>query len=157
MTFIDLRDRYGITQVTFDPSKAGFELPEIKAEYVLRIKGKVISRPADMINKDMATWEVEIEPSSIEVLSSCAELPFSVDHENAVWEDLRLEYRYLDLRRKTMKENVIMRHKLFLETMNFFDQKGFLHLPLQKNTLCAFPVPFLLSTCVPYQNQGCSA
>ena len=137
MTFIDLRDRYGITQVTFDPSKAGFELPEIKAEYVLRIKWKVISRPADMINKDMATWEVEIEPSSIEVLSTCAELPFSVDHENAVWEDLRLEYRYLDLRRKTMKDNVIMRHKLFLETMNFFDQKGFLHLEtptFMKNT-----------------------
>ena len=137
MTFIDLRDRYGITQVTFDPSKTGFELPEIKAEYVLRIKGKVISRPESMINKDMATWEIEIEPSTIEVLSSCAELPFSIDHENAVWEDLRLEYRYLDLRRKTMKDNVIMRHKLFLETMNFFDQKGFLHLEtptFMKNT-----------------------
>jgi aspartyl-tRNA synthetase len=90
-----------------------------------------------MINKEMTTGEVEIEPSSIEVLSTCAELPFSVDHENAVGEDLRLEYRYLDLRRKTMKENVIMRHKLFLETMNFFDEKGFLHLEtptFMKNT-----------------------
>ena len=137
MTFIDLRDRYWITQVTFDPSKAWFELPEIKAEYVLRITWKVISRPENMINKDMATWEIEIEPTTIEVLSSCAELPFSIDHENAVWEDLRLEYRYLDLRRKTMKENVIMRHKLFLETMNFFDWKGFLHLEtptFMKNT-----------------------
>ena len=137
MTFIDLRDRYWITQVTFDPSKANFELPEIKAEYVLSIVWKVISRPENMINKDMATWEIEIEPTSIKVLSTCAELPFSIDHENAVWEDLRLEYRYLDLRRKTMKDNVIMRHKLYLETMNYFDQKGFLHLEtptFMKNT-----------------------
>ena len=137
MTFIDLRDRYWITQITFDPSRANFELPEIKSEYVLRVQWKVVPRPDNMINKDMVTWEIEIEPTKIEVLSTCAELPFSVDHENAVWEDLRLEYRYLDLRRKTMKDNVIMRHKLYLETMNFFDKKGFLHLEtptFMKNT-----------------------
>lgn len=128
MTFIDLRDRYGITQITFDPSKATFQLPELKAEYVLRVRGKVVARPESMINKDMITGAIELEPSNIEVLSACAELPFSIDHENAVGEDLRLEYRYLDLRRKTMKENIIMRHKLYLETMNFFDQKDFLHL-----------------------------
>ena len=62
------------------------------------------------------------------MLASCKELPFSVDHENAVGEDMRLEYRYLDLRRKTMKDNTIMRHKLYMETMKFFDEKGFLHL-----------------------------
>ena len=62
------------------------------------------------------------------VFSTCKELPFSVDHENPVGEDLRLEYRYLDLRRKTMKDNAVMRHKIVMETMNFFDQKEFLHL-----------------------------
>ncbi len=128
MTFIDLRDRYGITQITCDPSKMDFELPEIKSEYVLRVYGKVIARPETMINKEMVTWEVELEPTKIEVLASCKELPFSVDHENAVGEDMRLEYRYLDLRRKTMKDNTIMRHKLYMETMKFFDEKGFLHL-----------------------------
>ena len=128
MTFIDLRDRYGIMQITCDPSKMNFELPEIKSEYVLRVYGKVIARPESMINKEMVTGEVELEPTKIEVLASCKELPFSVDHENAVGEDMRLEYRYLDLRRKTMKDNTIMRHKLYMETMKFFDEKGFLHL-----------------------------
>ena len=128
MLFIDLRDRYGITQITLDPAKVNFELPEIKAEYVLQVGGKVIARPDTMINKDMITWEIEVEPTKISVFSTCKELPFSVDHENPVGEDLRLEYRYLDLRRKTMKENAVMRHKIVLETMNFFDKKEFLHL-----------------------------
>lgn len=128
MTFIDLRDRYGITQITCDPSKMTFGLPEIKSEYVLQVKGKVVARPENMINREMITGKIELEPTKIEVLSGCRELPFSVDHENAVGEDMRLEYRYLDLRRKTMKDNVIMRHKLYMETMKFFDEKGFLHL-----------------------------
>ena len=128
MLFIDLRDRYGITQITLDPAKVNFELPEIKAEYVLQVEGNVIARPDTMINKDMITWEIEVEPTKISVFSTCKELPFSVDHENPVGEDLRLEYRYLDLRRKTMKENAVMRHKIVMETMNFFDKKEFLHL-----------------------------
>ena len=128
MLFIDLRDRYGITQITLDPAKVNFEIPEIKAEYVLQVEGKVIARPDTMINKDMITWEIEVEPTKISVFSTCKELPFSVDHENPVGEDLRLEYRYLDLRRKTMKENAVMRHKIVMETMNFFDKKEFLHL-----------------------------
>ncbi|MDO4714358.1 MAG: aspartate--tRNA ligase [bacterium] len=128
MTFIDLRDRYGITQVTYDPSVATFELPEIKSEYVLQIHGEVIARPENMLNPDMPTGAIELKPTAITILAACKELPFSVDHENPVGEDLRLEYRYLDLRRKTMKENAIMRHKIYLETMNFFDQRDFLHL-----------------------------
>ena len=128
MLFIDLRDRYGITQITLDPAKVDFEIPEIKSEYVVQVEGKVIARPENMINKDMITWEIEVEPTKISVFSTCKELPFSVDHENPVGEDLRLEYRYLDLRRKTMKDNAVMRHKIVMETMNFFDQKEFLHL-----------------------------
>jgi aspartyl-tRNA synthetase len=100
MTFIDLRDRYGITQVTIDPAKIKIELPEIKSEYVLQITGEVIARPKEMTNKDMITGEVELYPSDIKVLSVCKDLPFSVDHENPVGEDIRLEYRYLDLRRQ---------------------------------------------------------
>ena len=128
MTFIDLRDRYGITQITYDPSQADFSLAEIKAEYVLRIQGAVKARPTEMVNSAMHTGEIEVQPSKIEILSESQELPFSIDHENPVGEDLRLEYRYLDLRRKGMKNSIMMRHKIYLETMNFFDQQGFLHL-----------------------------
>ena len=128
MVFIDLRDRYGITQLTIDPSKNTFQLPELKPEYVIRITGTVIPRPDSMINAEMATGEIEVEPIELEVLSTCKELPFSIDHENPVGEDLRLEYRYLDLRRKSMKENAIMRHKIYLESMNFFDERDFIHL-----------------------------
>ncbi len=128
MTFIDLRDRYGITQVTVDPAKIDIVLPEIKSEYVLQISGEVIARPENMINKDMSTWDIEIYPNAIVVLSLCKELPFSVDHENAVGEDIRLEYRYVDLRRQGLKNTIIMRHKLYMETMKFFDARDFLHL-----------------------------
>lgn len=128
MTFIDLRDRYGITQVTYDPSRHTFPLPDLKSEYVVKISGTVVARPDSMINKDMPTGEIEISPTAIEVLSDCKELPFPVDHEAPVGEDIRLEYRYLDLRRQTMKENIIARHKIFTETIKFFDEENFLHI-----------------------------
>lgn len=128
MTFIDLRDRYWITQITYDPSKHNFPIPEIKSEFVLQISGTVISRPADMINKNMITGEIEISPTEIKLLSTSKELPFPIDHETSVGEDIRLEYRYLDLRRSRMKDIIISRHKLFKETINFFDEEWFLHI-----------------------------
>ena len=116
LTFIDLRDRYWITQITIDP-KSDFtcewwNLEDIKAEYVLQIVWKVVARPDNMINKDMATWEVEINPSKVKIISTCAELPFTIDNENAVGEDLRLEYRYLDLRRKSLRDTMMVRDAL---------------------------------------------
>ena len=123
MTFIDLRDRYGITQITIDPAKTKLKLPEIKSEYVLQITGEVIARPENMINKELSTGEIELYPTEVKVLSVCKELPFSVDHENPVGEDIRLEYRYLDLRRQGLKTTIINRHKLYMETMKFFDEK----------------------------------
>jgi len=128
MTFIDLRDRYGITQVTVDPAKLNLTLPEIKSEYVLQITGEVIARPENMINKDMSTGDIEIYPSEVKVLSVCKDLPFSIDHENPVGEEIRLEHRYLDLRRQGLKNTIINRHKLYMETMKIFDEKEFLHL-----------------------------
>ncbi len=131
MTFVDLRDRYGITQVVIDPSKTNDSITSnidtIKNEFVLKITGTVIARPANMINKDMQTWDIEIFPTEIEVLSTSEELPFSIDHENAVGEEIRLEHRYLDLRRKTQQENLRMRHNIFMETMKFFEEKEFLY------------------------------
>ncbi len=134
MTFIDLRDRYGIIQITIDPNKLNVSslklenLDEIKSEYVLQITGEVIARPQETINKELVTGEIEIYPTEVEVLSPCKELPFSIDHENPVGEEIRLEHRYLDLRRQWLKNIIINRHKLYMETMKFFDTKDFLHL-----------------------------
>ncbi len=136
MTFIDLRDRYGITQVTIDPNTITTQLDpqalhimlaSIKAEYVLQITGKVIARPETMINRDMQTGEIEVQPTELTILSTCAELPFTIDNENPVGEELRLEHRYLDLRRKSLKETMLVRNKLFTETIKFFDQKEFVY------------------------------
>ena len=136
LNFIDLRDRYWITQVTVNPDNQELKnnipdldnlLREIKSEYVVRVVWKVSPRPDDMVNKNMVTWEVEIIPTNIEILSTCKELPFPVDHDTAVWEDMRLEYRYLDLRKEKMRENLVVRHKIYTETLKFFDKEWFLH------------------------------
>jgi len=129
LTFIDLRDRYWITQITIDP-KSDFtcewwKLEDIRAEFVLQIVWEVIARPDNMINKDMATWEIEIKPSKLKIISTCAELPFTIDNENAVGEDLRLEYRYLDLRRKSLRDTMMVRDTLFCNTVSFFHDRNF--------------------------------
>lgn len=137
-----MRDRYGITQVTVNPENVQADsaqnsqdakeqrlgkLNSIKPEYVLQITGTVIARPENMINPDMPTGEIEIQPTEINILSTCAELPFTIDNENPVGEDLRLEHRYLDLRRKTLKETILVRSKLYSETIKFFDKKEFVY------------------------------
>lgn len=129
LTFIDLRDRYGITQITIDP-QSNFtcewgKLEDIKSEFVLQIIGKVVARPDNMVNHDMTTWEIEINPTSVKILSSCAELPFTIDNENAVGEETRLEYRYLDLRRKSLRETMMARDALFCNTVSFFHNRNF--------------------------------
>lgn len=89
MTFIDLRDRYGITQVTIDPNNSDFtieggNLKDINSEFVLQIVGKVVLRPENMVNRDMATGEIELQPSKVRIISACAELPFTIDNEHPV-------------------------------------------------------------------------
>lgn len=80
-----------------------------------------------MINPEMKTGEIEIQPSSLSILSSCAELPFMIDNENPVGEELRLEHRYLDLRRKSLKETMLVRSQLYTETLKFFQEKDFVY------------------------------
>lgn len=129
LTFIDLRDRYWITQITIDPqSNCSFSwgnLEDIKSEFVLQIVWTVISRPDNMVNKDMVTGEIEINPTSVRIISTCAELPFTIDNENPVGEETRLEYRYLDLRRKSLRETMMTRDMLFCNTVSFFHNKQF--------------------------------
>lgn len=107
--FIDLRDRYGLTQITFDPeaNETAWETAnKLRSEWVVRIKGKVVARPEEMINKKMATGEVEIEALEIEILSESKTPPFEIDEEKAheANEHIRLQHRFIDLRRFKLQE-----------------------------------------------------
>lgn len=132
MTFVDLRDRHGMTQINFDPSQTNADLVErvakLRLESVVQITGVVIARPAGMTNAEMVTGEIEIQPTELVVLSEAGELPFSINHENAVSEELRLEHRYLDLRRASNREMLRLRHRLTIDIMNFFDREGFTYI-----------------------------
>ena len=124
MTFIDLRDRYWVTQITCDPSKIVF--PELKSEYVIQIEWKVVSRPDSMINKDMPTWEIEIEPIKVEVLTKSKVLPFPISTAPNTSEEQRFKYRYLDLRRTEVLDKLKVRTKMTTYTRNWFTQRDFL-------------------------------
>lgn len=132
LTFIDLRDRYGVTQITVDPQSSysceWWKLEDIKPEFVLQVVWKVVARPDNMINKDMNTGEIEINPTLIKIISTCAELPFTIDNENPVGEETRLEYRYLDLRRKSLRDTMMIRDTLFCNTVSFFHEKQFAYI-----------------------------
>ena len=125
MTFIDLRDRYGITQITHDPAKSTIELPDVKSEYVVQIVWEVIARPENMINKDMATGAIEINASEVKVLTKAKLLPFPIVDEPNTSEENRFKYRYLDLRRRKVLDNVLFRSKMLTFTRNRFSEKGF--------------------------------
>ena len=125
MTFIDLRDRYGITQITHDPAKSTIELPDVKSEYVVQIVWEVIVRPDNMINKDMATGAIEINATEVKVLTKAKLLPFPIVDEPNTSEENRFKYRYLDLRRKKVLDNVLFRSKMLTFTRNWFSDKWF--------------------------------
>ena len=125
MTFIDLRDRYGITQITHNPANAKVKLPDVKSEYVVQIVWEVVARPENMINKDMATGEIEINAIEVNVLTKAKLLPFPIVDEPNTSEENRFKYRYLDLRRKKVLDNVLFRSKMLTFTRNWFTDKGF--------------------------------
>lgn len=126
MTFIDLRDRYGITQIIHDPTKSTVELPDVKSEYVIQIVWEVIARPENMINKNMATGEIEINASEVKVLTKAKILPFPIVEEPNTSEENRFKYRYLDLRRRKVLDNILFRSKMLTFTRNRFSEKGFI-------------------------------
>ncbi len=137
ISFINLRDRYGITQVVVDADSPA-ELQELaksfRMEFVLAVNGVVRARPDSMINKDMATGEIEVVAKEIQVLSKSEVLPFMIDEFNKDGtpvvpnEDLRLKYRYLDLRSEKMKSNIILRSKVTFATREYLTSKGFLEI-----------------------------
>lgn len=125
MTFIDLRDRYGITQLAFNQGTEAFDKANgLGREFVLQVKGKVIERQSK--NAQLPTGDIEIEVSELRVLNPALTPPFTIEDESDGGDDLRMKYRYLDLRRSCVRKNLELRHKFAFEVRRYLDQQGFL-------------------------------
>lgn len=130
LIFVDLRDRYGRTQIVFDPTRnaESHKIAEaVRSEYVIRVQGKVGLRPKGTVNAKIPTGEIEVLAEKIEILNACAPTPFNIG-DSDVNEELRLEYRFLDLRREEMSRNLLFRHKIAKIAHNHFDQNGFIEI-----------------------------
>ena len=131
VVFIDLRDRFGLTQVVINPTlpKATLDLiSNVRSEWVLQIVGNVQKRPAGMENLKMATGEVEVVASEVIVLNPAKPLPFMISSDEEVEENTRLKYRYLDLRRERMRHNLELRHEVVLFMRKYLSERGFLEI-----------------------------
>ena len=129
--FIDLRDRYGLTQVTFDPdaNKEAWKIADkLRGEWVILVKGKVIERPRDMVNKKMATGEIEVEISEIEILNESKTPPFEIGDEKSkeANENLRLKYRFVDLRRDKLQKIIKNRNEVIRYIREYFHKNSFI-------------------------------
>ncbi|HEV2737450.1 MAG TPA: aspartate--tRNA ligase [Candidatus Elarobacter sp.] len=130
LIFIDVRDRSGLTQVTFDPSMGDvFARAEtLRSEDVVRVRGVVRSRPAGTENSKLATGAVEVPATELEVLNRSETPPFVIAAEEEPAEDVRLRYRYLDLRRPRMQRNLTVRHRIVKAIRDYFDEHGFIEI-----------------------------
>jgi aspartyl-tRNA synthetase len=128
MIWIDVRDRYGITQLIFDESKSNSKVLEIARtagrEFVIQAQGEVIERISK--NEKIATGDIEIFVNELKILNKSKVPPFTIEEETDGGEDLRMKYRYLDLRRRPLKENLLLRHRIMQETRNYFSNKDFI-------------------------------
>ena len=129
--FLDLRDRSGIVQVIFEEGSidaAGFEKAgRLRSEFVVAVVGKVEAR-SGAVNEKMATGEIEIRAKQLRVLSEAETPPFPVEEESKTKEELRLKYRYLDLRRPDLQRNLMMRSRVAMLTRRFLEEEGFLEI-----------------------------
>jgi aspartyl-tRNA synthetase len=130
LIFIDLRDRSGIVQVKFDPANAHAHATggELRLETVIHVRGPVLRRPPGTENKELPTGEVEVEARAVTILNRAQTPPFAVNEDTPVDEQLRLRYRYLDLRRARMARNLQLRHRLAKAIRDFLDDEGFLEI-----------------------------
>ncbi|MBX3005934.1 MAG: aspartate--tRNA ligase [Anaerolineales bacterium] len=131
LTFIDLRDRFGLVQIVTDPEKA----PEthaafdpVRSEWVLQVTGIVRTRPEGMHNADLATGQIEVAVTELKVLNQAKPVPFAINKDEEVDENARLKYRYLDLRRERMQRNIVLRHKIVKFIRDYMDAEGFLEI-----------------------------
>ncbi len=128
LVFLDLRDKYGVTQIVADEKDSAFEiLNKISRESVISVKGKVSVRPSGTENSKIPTGEIEINVSDAQVLSSSDELPFEIESSN-VGEDVRLKYRYLDLRKERMQKNLEIRSRAFASVCSFLTSAGYVNI-----------------------------
>lgn len=133
--FIDIRDIHGVTQIVFGREKSGLEEAveeeliaqshKLRNEYVIAVKGEVMARPEGTANANLATGEIEIAVHELEVLNVCKELPFDLKNMDAVGEETKLKYRYLEMRTGKLRESLIFKHKFMQLTRNYFSDKDF--------------------------------
>jgi aspartyl-tRNA synthetase len=131
VTFIDLRDRYGIVQVVANPEnspQAHQAATDVRAEWVIQVTGTVRRRPEGMENPNLATGEIEVDVEELKVLNPAKQPPFLINKEEEVEEQVRLRYRYLDLRRERMRSNLILRHRAVKFIRDYLDARGFLEI-----------------------------
>jgi aspartyl-tRNA synthetase len=131
VVFIDLRDRSGVVQVVANPDidpESHQAAQEVRNEYVLQIEGEVRRRPEGLINPELPTGEIEVVVDALKILNPAKTPPFYVYDDQAVDEGLRLQYRYLDLRRQRMQRNMLLRHKVVKTIRDFLDERGFVEI-----------------------------
>jgi aspartyl-tRNA synthetase len=129
LIFLDIRDRYGLTQVICDPersSEAHRIASELRSEYVVQVQGTVVNRLPGTENPHLSTGDIEIAAEQILLLNPARTTPFPISDAISVDESLRLKYRYLDLRRPKMRDNIVLRHRITKFMRDFFDERGFL-------------------------------
>jgi aspartyl-tRNA synthetase len=124
LIFIDLRDRSGLLQVVFTGKQAN----TLRPEWVISVEGNINKRPKGMINKELSFGKIELKAEKLEILSKAKTPPFEIAGDKKVSEEMRLKYRYLDLRRERMKQNIIFRHKVVKLIRDNLDKKGFLEI-----------------------------
>jgi aspartyl-tRNA synthetase len=126
--FLDMRDREGIVQVVFDPdTQEHFQRADrVRSEYVLKVTGRVRARAEGTVNPAMATGEIEVLGKELEILNSAETPPFQLDEYTSVGEDVRLQYRYMDLRRPEMQQKLVLRSRITSAVRSFLDANGFL-------------------------------
>jgi aspartyl-tRNA synthetase len=125
LVFIDVRDRHGLTQVVVDSADLLDKIRHVRAEFVIGVKGRVRARAADAVNPKMPTGEIEVHAVEIKILSEAAVPPFVIADDATASEELRLRYRYLDLRRPKLQANLGLRHALTMTVRKYFDRNGF--------------------------------
>ncbi|WP_185876838.1 aspartate--tRNA ligase [Blattabacterium cuenoti] len=126
LCFIDIRDYFGITQLIFSKKLVNEKFPLVEKEFLIKIKGKVVERSS--VNYNIPTGKIEVLVSKLEILNSSLPIPFTIENKTDGNEKIRMIYRYLDIRRNPMKNNLIIRHLISLETRNFLSKNGFLEI-----------------------------
>jgi aspartyl-tRNA synthetase len=129
LVFIDVRDRYGITQVVVRTgSPAADAADRVRPEFVVSIQGTVDSRSAESVNPKIATGRIEVVADDVEILNEAKTPPFPINDDSPVAEETRLRYRYLDLRRPALQQNLVLRHRVALAARAYFDSQQFLEI-----------------------------